>query len=144
MIVLSWLYRIGRIVLAGVFIWAGLTKLMAPRAFARLISAYDLLPDSLLAPVAIGLPILEVMAGLGLLFGIRGSLTTIFGLITLFLGVLGYALLNDLNVDCGCFSPEELHARQSLRMAFIRDIGLLAIASYLMAWRRAQKRATVW
>jgi uncharacterized membrane protein YphA (DoxX/SURF4 family) len=144
MILLNWLYRVGLLVLAGLFVWAGLTKLMAPRAFARLISAYDLLPDFLLAPVAIGLPLLEVMAGLGLLAGIRGSLTTIVGLITLFLGVLGYALLNHLDVDCGCFSPDEIHAQQALRVAFIRDLGLLGIALYLLAWRRARKRATVW
>ncbi|MHC1742215.1 MAG: MauE/DoxX family redox-associated membrane protein [Syntrophobacteraceae bacterium] len=144
MIVLTWLYRIGQLVLAAVFIWAGLTKLWAPKAFARLISAYDLVPDPLLAPVAIGLPLIEVMAGLGLLLGIRGSLGTIAGLTVLFLGVLGYALLNNMDVDCGCFSPDEIHAQQTLRIAFIRDLGLLAIAAYLMAWRRARKRATVW
>jgi uncharacterized membrane protein YphA (DoxX/SURF4 family) len=138
---LAWANRLCGVVLATVFIWAGLTKLWAPRAFARLISAYDLVPDSLLAPVAIGLPVIEVAAGVGLLLGIRGSLGTLVGLITLFLGVLGYAMFNDMDVDCGCFSPDELHARKTLRLSFFRDLGLLAMAGYMVVWRWSRKQA---
>jgi uncharacterized membrane protein YphA (DoxX/SURF4 family) len=138
---LTWAYHVCGVVLGAVFIWAGLTKLWAPRAFARLISAYGLVPDPLLAPVAIGLPLIEVLAGLGLLLGIRGSLGTLVGLITLFLGVLGYAILNNMDVDCGCFSPEEIHAQKTLRLAFFRDLGLLALAGIMMVWRWSRKQA---
>jgi uncharacterized membrane protein YphA (DoxX/SURF4 family) len=138
---LAWAYRLCGVVLASVFIYAGLSKLWAPRAFARLISAYDLVPDPLLAPLAIGLPVIEVLAGAGLLLGIRGSLGTLLGLITLFLGVLGYAIVNHMDVDCGCFSPEEIDARKTLRLAFFRDLGLLALAAYMVAWRWIRKQA---
>jgi uncharacterized membrane protein YphA (DoxX/SURF4 family) len=136
----TWAYHVCGVVLACVFIYAGLTKLWAPRTFARLISAYDLVPDPLLAPVAIGLPIVEVVAGVGLLWGIRGSLETLVGLIILFLGVLGYAIFKNMDVDCGCFSPEELHARDTLRLSFFRDLGLLTLAGIMMLcrWRRKQ------
>lgn len=127
-----------RVLLAGVFIIAGSSKLLDPRAFARIISAYGLLPDELLAPVAIGLPAIEVLAGVGLLFDIRGSLKIISGLLAGFLLVLGYAIWKNLGVDCGCFSHSEIEAGKDLRAAFVRDIALLAISFYLIFWRRFQ------
>ena len=43
-------YRLMRLVLGVVFIFAGVSKLMDPGAFARTISVYGLLPDALLVP----------------------------------------------------------------------------------------------
>ncbi|MGA2401884.1 MAG: MauE/DoxX family redox-associated membrane protein, partial [Syntrophobacteraceae bacterium] len=87
------LHRLMRVLLGGAFIFAGASKLLDPRAFARTVSAYGLLPEQLLVPVAIVLPALEFMAGTGLLFNVRGSLKVITGLLSLFLIVLGYAIL---------------------------------------------------
>ena len=126
--------------LGGVFIIAGSSKLLAPRAFARIISAYGLLPDELLAPVAIGLPAIEVLAGVGLLFNIRGSLEIIIGLLTGFLFVLEYAIRKNLDVDCGCFSPSEIAAGNNLHTAFLRDVGLMAVSIYLIFWQRFKNR----
>ena len=57
-----WPYRVVRFVLGAVFIYAGFIKLIDPKAFASVIFQYDLVPDSLLAPVAIGLPAIEFLA----------------------------------------------------------------------------------
>lgn len=113
---------------------------MDPRAFARAISGYGLIPEVLLVPVAIGLPLLELLGGLGLAFDYRGGLKVITGLLLIFLLVLGYGVIKDLDVDCGCFSAEEIHARDSLRVALYRDIGLLASVLYLFYWRWVQAR----
>ena len=48
-----------RLVLASIFIYAGSIKLMDPKAFSRIISHYDILPEPLLPVVAIGLPAIE-------------------------------------------------------------------------------------
>jgi uncharacterized membrane protein YphA (DoxX/SURF4 family) len=136
-----WLYRFLRVLLGGVFILAGSSKLLDPRAFARIISAYGLLPDELLAPVAIGLPGIEVLAGVGLLFHVWGSLEITGGLLAGFLLVLGYAIWKNLDVDCGCFSQSEIEAGNSLRTAFLRDIGLMAISLYLICRQRFQNRS---
>jgi len=55
----------GRIALGLLFVWAGATKLSAPRAFAATISGFDLVPESALPVLAIGLPLIELIAGLG-------------------------------------------------------------------------------
>lgn len=125
-----------RLLLGGIFVAAGGGKLVDPRAFARIISAYDLLPDELLVPAAIGIPAIELLAGLGLLFNLRGSLTTICALLTCFLFALGYAIWKNLDVDCGCFSQLEIQAGNNLRTAFLRDLGLMAASFYLMARQR--------
>lgn len=51
-----------RVVLGTVFVYAGFIKLIDPKAFAVSISQYDIVPQILLAPVAIGLPALELLA----------------------------------------------------------------------------------
>ena len=129
-----------RVVLGTVFVYAGFIKLTDPRAFAVSISRYDIVPQILLAPVAIGLPALEFFAGIALIMNIRGSLTVIFSLLFLFVSVLGYGILNNLNIDCGCFSEEDIKGFNSLRIAFYRDLIMIAMASYIYAYRRFTPR----
>ena len=129
-----------RLLIGAVFVIAGGVKIVDPHSFARIISAYGLLPEELLVPAAIGIPTIELLAGLGLLFNVRGSLTFVCGLLTCFLFALGYAIWKNLDIDCGCFSQLEIHARNSLLSAFLRDLGLMAVSFYLMAWRRLHNR----
>lgn len=133
-----WIYHLVRWVLGTVFIYAGSTKLLEPEIFAVLIDAYGIVPEALLMPVAIALPILEVIAGIGLLFDIRGSLTLIAGLLVLFCVILGYGLWIGLDVDCGCFGPEDPEAKafHGLRMALYRDFTMLASVLFIYGWRR--------
>ena len=134
----GWIYKLTRWILGGVFIYAGSTKLMEPRIFTVLIEAYGLVPESLLMPVAIGLPFLEVIAGFGLLFDIRGSLAVITGLLVLFMVVLGYGIWMGLDVDCGCFGPEdpEAEAFHGLRLSLFRDMVMIAGVIFIYGWRR--------
>ena len=137
-----WLYRGIRITLAALFVYGGAVKLMDPHAFARILSAYDLVPNPLLPVVAIGLPAVELLAGLALVFDLRGSLATIAGLFALFLTVLGYGILQNLDVDCGCFGAEELNRQDGLRLAFYRDLALLGIVVpylYVSRWMHLNK-----
>ena len=136
MVGFTWLPHGLRIGLALVFVWAGAAKLVDPRAFARVISGYGLLPEEFLVPVAVGLPALEFIAGLGLLLDVRGSLETILGLLFMFLLVLGFAVVQNLDVDCGCFSQDEMQSQNSLRLAFARDVGMLVITLFLLVRKR--------
>ncbi|MBI4795252.1 MAG: DoxX family protein [Deltaproteobacteria bacterium] len=121
--------------LALLFIFAGVVKLRDPKAFAQAISQYGLVPDGLVPVLALGLPGAEVLAGLGLLVNARGSLGAILVMLLMFIGVLGYAIAADLDIDCGCFTAAELAARGSVKAAFFQDLGFLAGALFLR-WRR--------
>ncbi|MCG6536208.1 MAG: DoxX family membrane protein [Syntrophales bacterium LBB04] len=125
-----------------VFIYAGISKLMAPKAFARTLSRYDLIPDPILPVAAIGLPILELMAGIGVILAIQGSLSLMFSLLVLFVTVLWYGILKDLDVDCGCFSVEELTGQAGLWKAFYRDLVMLGAALFLFVSRWFQAGRT--
>ena len=139
-----WPYRILRFGLAALFIYGGVMKLFDPKSFARVISSYDIVPEMLLPFLAIGLPLVETVAGIALLFDIRGSLAVISGLLGLFVFVLGYGILGDLNVDCGCFGTEELAQQDSLRQAFYRDLFLVGvIVPYLYVSRWARNRTVL-
>jgi len=139
-----WPYRIVRLALAALFIYGGVTKLFDPKAFAATISAYDLVPEVFLPVVAIGLPLIETIAGLALVFDRPWGLHMITGLMALFVFVLGYGILGDLNVDCGCFGAEDLNKQAGLREVFYRDLILIGIVTpylYLSRWVRSLVRS---
>jgi len=138
--IMDQIYRWSRWVLGIIFIYAGATKLLDPRVFAVLIEAYGIVPDVLIYPVAVFLPLLEVVAGAFILMDIRGSLAIICGLTIFFMIILGYGIHMGLDVDCGCFGPEdpEAQAFHGLRQAFIRDSVMLADIIFLYIWRRYQ------
>ena len=135
---LDWSYKSVRWGLGAVFIYAGSGKLLEPKAFAVLIEAYGILPDSLLLPAAVALPALELAAGIGLLFDIKASLSIIAALLGLFIAFLSYGIWMGLDVDCGCFGPEdpEGQAFQGLRPSLYRDLVMLAGVFLLYGLRR--------
>jgi len=115
-----------RWLLGGLFLWAGAVKLSSPKAFARSIDAFGLVPETLLPVVAILLPIVEILIGLAVLRRWRGGLPAMATLLLLFLAVLGFAMGQHLEVDCGCFSVAEQREHTSVKAAFVRDLLLLA------------------
>lgn len=65
---------VGRVLVAAIFIWSGLHKLMAPGRAAALIAAHGL-PLATAGAVAAGL--LEVVAGAALVLGVRSRAVAI-------------------------------------------------------------------
>lgn len=130
-------YHVARWGLAGLFIFSGLNKLVDPAGFATLIESYGLLPEILVLPAALILPAAEVAAGGCLIFNVRGSLTAVTLLLILFMAVLGYGIWLGLDVDCGCFGPEDPEAKalHGLRPALYRDVVILAVVAGLYLWR---------
>jgi len=103
---LPWARHAARLVLAATFLFAGVSKLRDPVAFADEIGNYELLPQ--LAPyVAIVLPMLEVVAGLTLLLAPRlwqrAAALVCASLMAAFTFAAVSALVRGLNIDCGCF-----------------------------------------
>ena len=139
----GWIYRVVRMTISVVFIWSGITKLMAPKDFSLIIESYGLIPDVWILPTAVLLSVSEVAAGLGLLMDIRGSLTVITGLLILFMTILSYGIRMGLNIDCGCFGPQdpESKAFHGLWAALIRDIFMMLAIFYLYYRRFCQNVA---
>jgi uncharacterized membrane protein YphA (DoxX/SURF4 family) len=135
--VTAYLYHLCRLTIAGVFLWSGVTKALHPGDFASIIAAYGLLPDWLIYPAAIVLILAEIVAGVGLLFEKRGALTLITVMMLVFIGILSFGIHLGLDIDCGCFGPNdpEAEAFHDLRGALFRDLLLMLVIGYLYLWR---------
>lgn len=133
----DWIYRIVRVVYVVLFFYAGVNKLMSPRGFATVIDAFGLVPDPLIMPIALTLPVLEIVAAIGLLFDVRGSLGLVTGLLLFFIAVVSYGIWMGLDIDCGCFGPGDLEgeAYKGLRSSFHRNLVLVSGIAYLYGWR---------
>ena len=117
-----------RYLLAALFLWAGVVKLSDPKAFARNIDAFALVPEEFLVVTAIGLPLLEIVIAVAVALRWRFGLPLMAATLLLFMGVLWYGVLAGLDVDCGCFSLAEQGTHTSLRESFWRDsLMLLAV-----------------
>jgi uncharacterized membrane protein YphA (DoxX/SURF4 family) len=131
---------IGRLVLGGIFIYAGYSKIFLPiihphppigvalSFFAMQVDSYQLLPPWGVNFVAHTLPFAEVVLGLLLLIGWRLRIwATIVTLIMLgfFAAVVrSYAL--GLQINCGCFAnPEPLTIKTVFRDGSLAGLALL-------------------
>jgi len=117
-----------RLVLAGIFFYAGWGKLLDPTLFAIKIRNYDLLPDPWVAWVAVSLPWLEILCAICIVIRRweRGALMWVVGMLLVFLFGMISAMARGLDIDCGCFGDSL--DRGSLAMALGMDVLLLAIA----------------
>lgn len=122
-----------RLILGAIFLVSGIAKLADPRSFAVIIEAYGILPELLVMPVALALPALEIVAAVGLILNRRGSLELMTLLMVIFMAVLAYGLYLGLDVDCGCFGPEDPEAKafHGLRSALYRDVVIMFGIFYL-------------
>jgi uncharacterized membrane protein len=130
-------YHSLRVLIVVIFLWSGVSKAFQPLQFATTIEAYGLLPDILALPAALTLILVEIIAAIGLLFEKWGSLTAITLMMLLFLTVLGYGIFLGLDIDCGCFGPNdpEAIAFHDLRGALVRDLWLMLAIIYLYLFR---------
>lgn len=116
-----WVFRL---VVGGVFIWAGLLKIMDPLEFAQNVANYRVFPRDLSFFIALVLPWLEVLCGILVIFGIFRSASSLLlsGLLGIFLILITVTILRGLDVDCGCFGSMGRHV--DFRLLFT-DIVLL-------------------
>ena len=129
--------RLSRWGLGLIFLFAGLPKLLNWHDFALIVDSYALLPDYLVVPAAVAIALLEVLAAVLLLCNRPQGLWGISVLLLLFIVVLSYAIWQGLDIDCGCFGPEdpEHRAFAGLRLALFRDF-LLSIPVLYLFWYR--------
>jgi uncharacterized membrane protein YphA (DoxX/SURF4 family) len=94
-----------RLVLGGVWVWAGLAKFGDPDAAVRATRAYQILPEAFVKPFAWGLPLVEIALGILLIAGLASRATAaVSGLILLvFIAGIASVWARGLQIDCGCF-----------------------------------------
>ena len=148
---------IGRLVLGGIFVYAGFSKLLMPNthlwpmfvlkfsismnisSFAQQVESYKLISPEASQVVAHTLPFVEIVLGLLLLIGWRLRIwaTAITAIMVGFLAVVTRAYLLNMDINCGCFgTPEKLTG-----MTVVRDgvFTALALLMTIFAFIEARK-----
>lgn len=134
-------YHTVRLLISGLFLYAGSGKLFALPSFALTISDYGLVPEGLVLPTAFLLVAAELIAAFALLLDLRGGLTGITLLLILFIAVLLYGIQLGLAVDCGCFgSGDQQH---TAAQAVYRDLMMLTGCIFLYWYRWYRSTSTM-
>jgi uncharacterized membrane protein YphA (DoxX/SURF4 family) len=136
---LQWLARFG---LSAMFLYAGALKLGDTAAFAADISHYRVLPSALVPALAVGLPVLEIVAAVALLtptFAQGGAL-----LCALMLGVfaagMAQAKLRGIDLDCGCFGAASTQKVSWAKVAL--NAALAILAGWIASTSRSRRDTT--
>jgi len=100
---------VARLAVAGVFVFAAVPKLVDPAAFASDIGNYRLLPEPLEGPLAVVLPVLELVVAGALAVGIeaRGAALLAGVMLVTFTVAMGQAMARGIDLSCGCFGGAE-------------------------------------
>ncbi len=123
-----------RVALGLVFAVAGGLKIGHFDAFASQIAGFQLLPQPLIAPLALLLPFVEVLLGVYLIVGLFTRAAAAFGAFQLavFAGAIASAVVRGISTSCGCFGPADQTTTSWPEVT--RDASLVVVALFI-AWR---------
>ena len=136
---LRWVGLAARLVVGGVWIWAGLLKLPDPESSVTAVRAYQLLPASAAEAVGRALPMVEVVVGVCLVLGLLTRVSAAVSALLQVAFIIGIASVwsRGISINCGCFGDGGVDpdAIGKYPWEIARDVGLLA-ASLLVVWLR--------
>lgn len=134
----SWIEIALRWILGITFIYASYYKIMSPADFAKVVYGYNLFPEVLISPIAIILPLVELISGLSLLLGIypRSAALIINGLLLAFIFILTINIIRGHEFDCGCFSTKKAG---SPKMMVARDVIYLVMGLQIFLFNGVRK-----
>lgn len=125
-------YHLTRLIMAGVFIYASIDKIIHPDLFAKAVYNYQVLPGYLVNLTSLFLPWLELVLGTCLLINrwLAGASVMAAVLMALFVGMILFNLARGLDIGCGCFSIGPGDDPVTL-LTLVRDMVLLCLAWFL-------------
>lgn len=125
-----------RVFLGVLLIVISIDKIADPQAFARSISAYQIITGTPALVLATVLPWMELLCGLTLAAGVlvRGSALLTGSLLIVFTLAVISALIRGLDISCGCFAQSASSGRLSW-YKLVENAVLIALCAYLYSSR---------
>ncbi|MBN1782979.1 DoxX family membrane protein [bacterium] len=113
-----WLILFLRFGFGVLLIYASVDKILHPVDFAGMVANYRVIGEDLSNWAAVFVPYLEVIVGLLLIFGVWTNAAAVINslLMAAFLGLVTQAYIRGLDISCGCFSVEEGHVIDPLKV----------------------------
>ncbi|MGY2874146.1 putative membrane protein YphA (DoxX/SURF4 family) [Marmoricola sp. URHA0025 HA25] len=133
-----WVGVAARLVVGGVWVYAGMLKLPHPDTSVSAVRSYQLLPTGLAETVGHVLPMLEIVVGGCLVLGLLTRLSGVVSALLQLAFVIGIVSVwaRGIQINCGCFGDggPATDAFSKYPWEIARDTGLLAL-SLLLIWR---------
>ena len=137
-----WAGLLGRLILGGVLLAAGLLKYQHLDKSQMAVRAYELLPISVANFLGIALPFLEIAVGVLLVLGAATRIAAAVGgsLMVIFIFGISQAWARGLSIDCGCFGGggQVAPGATNYLPEILRDSALALIAIYLFRYPRSK------
>ena len=138
----AWVGLLARLVVGGVWLYAGWLKWGDPEASTTAVRAYQLLPPDVADAVGRVLPGIEIGVGLLLVLGLLSRIAGVLSaaLLAAFLVGIISVWVRGIPIDCGCFGgggydPDAL-AQYPWEIA--RDVALLLASAFVVVVRRTR------
>src|SRR2546427_2052518 len=130
---MKYAWRVVDLIVGGIFVYAGVSKVLDPAQFANDIDNYKTLPWFISVRLAFYLPWLEIFCGLAVIFRFlyRGGLSILSLLILIFIGATVAAKVRGLDITCGCFGHASQHWSFPQHLAV--DLSILVALAALIA-----------
>jgi putative oxidoreductase len=141
---MKFFWRIVDLIVGGIFVYAGVVKVLNPVQFANDIDNYKTLPWFVSVRLAVYLPWLEIFCGLALIsrFLYRGGLLILTALILVFIGATIAAKMRGLDITCGCFGHASKNWNFSTHLVLDLLILLAAVVLFSRVGRTKKKVAS--
>jgi len=123
-----------RLLIGGLFIAAGASKVGHFNDLASAIAGFRILPEAAVGPLAVVLPFLEIGLGLYLIAGLFTRVVAVIAAIQLvvYAGAIASAVIRHIPANCGCFGPQDTATADWPHV--LADLALAAVCA-LLAWR---------
>ncbi len=130
-----WLHRVLGVTLGAVFLYAAHAKILDPRPLVTIIWNYRVLPAGPIDLMAIYMPWMELLVGIGLVTGFkrRAAALCSSGLLVAFIVALGINAVRGVNVACGCFSTSAEDVNNAW-LLMLRDLPMLLAALVMLVF----------
>src|SRR5438270_3087693 len=138
---MKFIWRPLDVVVGGIFIYAGVLKVLDPVQFGLDLDNYKIVPWFVSVRFAFFLPWLEIFCGAALIFRLlyRGGLSILTLLVVVFIGATIAAKARGLDITCGCFGHASQHWSFPQHMAV--DLAILGVLMALYFGITAEQRA---
>ena len=120
-----------RVLLGGLLLVSGSLKVAHPTDLAASIAGFRLLPATVVGPIALALPYIELLLGAYLIAGLFTRIVATIAAIQFLLygGAIASAVLRHISAACGCFGPNDVSVADWPHVGF--DLALAAASAFV-------------
>lgn len=119
-----------KVLLGLLFVISSISKIQNPAKFMDSMEAYKIIPQIMVAPLAIIIPWLQIVCGILFIFDVyaQSAALILSGLLVVYTAAIAQAFARGMSMDCGCFDLIEGMEDKVGWKSIIRDLIFLGMS----------------